>query len=134
MISSMKKYIASKESLSAEIHSSLNSVVKYATDNLIVTQPISIPYIRNMLDTNITVDDDAKLFETTRKNNLGFTSTCSQVMLKYDSLQFQHNNTTHMLDQKLPPHVREYLFFKWTVKISGQYSVSNRVHSLKWLI
>ena len=65
-----------------------------------------------MLDTNITVDDDAKLFETTRKNNLGFTSTCSQVMLKYDSLQFQHNNTTHMLDQKLPPHVREYLCFQ----------------------
>ena len=50
-------YVASKASLSAETHSSTNTDVKDATDDLIHTQSVSSPHTTNMLDKNVTVDD-----------------------------------------------------------------------------
>ena len=96
--------------LLAETYSITNSAVKYATDDLIVTQPISSPHSRNMLDTNFTVDHDSQLIETPRGNHHGVTATCYRVMLKYDSMQCQHNNTTHMPGHKLPPSVKDFFF------------------------
>ena len=62
--------IESKESIYSETSSSTNSSIKDATDDLIETQPMSKPHRRNMLDTNVTVDYDAHLFETPRKTTV----------------------------------------------------------------
>ena len=84
--------IASKDSLPAEIS---NSSVQNTTDNPIVTQPVSIPHSRYMLDNNFIVGDDSQMSENSRVNNHDATTTCAQVLFKYDQLQYQHNNKTH---------------------------------------
>ena len=63
-----------------------------------------------MLDTNFNVDVDSQSFEPPRENNHGATETSAQVLLGYDSLQYQHNNTIHMTGQKTPPSGEDYIF------------------------
>ena len=94
--------ISSGESLSIDKSSSTNSALQYATNNLIRIQPVSSPHSTNILDTNVTVDDDAQSYETTRGGHNGATETSAQIFLGSDSLQYQHNNTTHGTCQKLP--------------------------------
>ena len=56
-----------------------------------------------MLDTNVTVDDDAQLFETHRKINQGTITTVSHILFKYNFLQSEHNNISHRKGHKIPP-------------------------------
>ena len=43
------------------------SDVEYSTDDLIHAKPIPIPHSTNILNTDVTVDDDEKLFKIPRK-------------------------------------------------------------------
>ena len=60
-----------------------------------------------MLDKNVIVDDKSQGFETPIKHNYSVTAPRDQVLLGSDTLQFQHNTTTHITLQKLPPSVRD---------------------------
>ena len=78
--------------------------VKYTTDDPIQTKPVSIPYTTNMVDTNITLDENSQYFSTPRKYNHSETASRAQVMLGFDTLQCQHNNTSQITLQELSPY------------------------------
>ena len=65
-----------------------------------------------MIDTNVNVYDDSQSFETPREKNHGAIFPSIQVMLEYDLLKCQKNNTTHRTGQKIPPYGKEYLCFQ----------------------
>ena len=69
-----------------------------------------------MLNTYVTIDDDAHPFETLRGNNHGDIAIGAQVLFNSGSIQCQHNNTPHSKGQKLPPSIKYYLFFQTDVK------------------
>ena len=111
-----------------ETYSSTKIAVKYSTGDPIQTKPVSSPHTTNMLYTNVSVDDNYKSFATTRKLNHSATATSNQILLVSDTLQYQHNTTTHMTLQKLPPRGKENIFFKITVKLTRQHGVTNQGH------
>ena len=55
-------------------------------------------------------------------------------MFKYDSMQFQHNNTTHRTVHKLPTAGKEHICFQIDGKSdrAAQYSKSRALN--KWLV
>ena len=55
-----------------------------------------------MTITNISVGDDARLFETPQNNHI-FTVPRAHILLGSESLQYQDNDTTRRHIQKLPP-------------------------------
>ena len=87
-----------------------------------------------MLDMNVNAGDDSQYFKNPRKHNHNTTATSAHFSLVYDTLQCQHNTTTNMTHQKLPPYVREYLCFQNDRKMPRKHSVPNKGHWLKLLI
>ena len=58
------------------------------------------------------VDDSAHSFENPKKQNHSVTVPIYRILLGSDSLKFQHKTRTHRSGQKLPPLVKEYIFFQ----------------------
>ena len=56
-----------------------------------------------MLDSNFTVNDYAQSFEMPMGKNHSATAKSAQILLGYDTLQYQQNKTTHGTGKKLPP-------------------------------
>ena len=63
----------SKDSIFSNKYSIKNSAVQDATDDIIQTKPVSRPHTTNVLDTNISFDNEYQSFETPRGNNHGTT-------------------------------------------------------------
>ena len=81
-------------------------------DDLIQIKRELIPHAKNMLDTNIIVDENHTLLKNTIKHNHASTAPSAQVTLGSDQLQFQYNTTTHITYQKLPPFINQYICFQ----------------------
>ena len=56
-----------------------------------------------MVHKHFTDDDESQLFVTPKEYNHSFTELSAQVMLGYDSLQYQHNITTDLFHPKMSP-------------------------------
>ena len=84
-------------------HSSTKTAIQDATDDIIHSKPVSIPHTTNMLDNNVTDDNELQSFSIPSKNTHSATSISAQVIFLSDTLQCQHNSTTRMTGQKLPP-------------------------------
>ena len=65
-----------------------------------------------MLDTNVTVDYESKFLKPPSKDKHCDTARSTKVLLGYDSLKYQKNNTTDMKGQKVIPSGKEYICFK----------------------
>ena len=62
--------------------------VKDTIDNPIETEPVSRSHTTNLLDTNLTIDDNLQSFSTSIKHNNSSTATRSEVLLGFDILQY----------------------------------------------
>ena len=88
--------------MTTETYSNLINDVIHTIDDLVKTKPVSRPHIKNMLDTNVNVDEESQSFKTPRKHNHSVAAPSAQVLLRSDTLQYYHNITTHITYQKLP--------------------------------
>ena len=105
-------YVESKKSLSADTYSIKNSSLQDATDYIIQTKHVSRTNTTNMLDKNVTVDYESKFLKPPGKDKHCATARSTKVLLGYDSLKYQKNNTTDMKGQKVIPSGKEYICFK----------------------
>ena len=81
-----------------------------------------------MLDTNVTLDNDSQPSENPRGNNHDDTAPISQVILGYDSLKYEYNNTTPSTGQKIPPYGKEYIIFQTDRENSQAAQCENHGH------
>ena len=82
-----------------------------------------------MLDTNSTVNGNSQYYTTPIKDNHSDTVPIAQFILGSDTLQCQHNITTHMTHQKLNQYGKEYLCFQ----IDGGTSLSEQCYKSRAL-
>ena len=73
-------------------------------------------------------NDSAQSFDTLPKTNHRVTAKSAQIVSGFDSLKFQHKNRTYRPGQKIPPHVKWYIFFKCIGKQPMPQSVTILMH------
>ena len=83
------------------------------------------PHTINILDTNITGDDNSQFFLTPIKHNHGVTVQSLHVPLRSDSLHCQQNITTNITCKKFL-YLERSIFFLLTVELPDPHSVPNQ--------
>ena len=91
---------------------------KNTSDDPIQTKPIPITYTINMLDMNVSVDDYIQSFATPIEHNHSAIEYSTHFLLRYDTLQYQHNTKTNITHQEIPPFEKYYLCFQTDCKTS----------------